>query len=265
MGKNTLNENKELKNEELLKLLDLDFFQRIQDRLATEFNIASVITDIDGNPLTKTSNFSSFCMNYVRKSEQGFKNCKMCDALGGFSAKRIMKPVIYTCHTGLTDFASPIIVRDKLVGCFLCGQILTNKLSEEHFQKIAKKLSQSRDNYSEALKKIRIMPFEKVEYFANFLFEISTKISDFSHYQSMGNSSSKELESNLNELFNILIENKKEQSNKLNFFKKLKLSFFKAPPDIELISQNIEDLNRNFLYVKEKLKYFNKKFENFKL
>lgn len=36
------------------------------------------------------------------------------------------KPIVYKCHVGLTDFASPIIIEDKLIGCFLCGQIITD-------------------------------------------------------------------------------------------------------------------------------------------
>ncbi|MCI5724505.1 MULTISPECIES: PocR ligand-binding domain-containing protein [Fusobacterium] len=252
--------------EELLKLLDIDFFKKVQDRLAAEFGIASVITDIDGEPLVEPSNFSSFCMNYVRKTKCGFNNCKACDAIGGYSAKRIMKPVIYTCHTGLTDFAAPIIVSGKLVGCFLCGQILTNNLPREHFEKVAKKLELDQENLDESIKELRFMPLEKVEYFANSLFEISTKISEFSHYQSIGNNSTKTLEDDLNQLFSIVIENIKDNETGFSKFKKkLKLLFKKNNLDFDSVYNNINNLNNNFFYVSSKIKDFNDKFKDFKV
>lgn len=261
--------NRNLSKEELLKLLDIEFFQKIQDRLSDEFGIASVITDIDGNPLTNNSNFSSFCMNYVRQSPEGLNNCKYCDAIGGFSAKRIMRPVIYTCHTGLTDFASPIIIDGQLVGCFLCGQVLTNNLPKNHFKKIAKKLNLNSNNLDTALKTLKLMPFEKVEYFANFLFEISTRISNFSHYQNIGNKSTQALENNLNNLFSIIAEysNKNEEKKKSfpDFLKKLKLIFSVKEPEQTLINQSIEDLNKNFFYLNSKIKDFNNKFKGFKI
>lgn len=267
---------KNVLKDELLKLLDIDFFKKIQDRLSAEFGIASVITDIDGVPLIEPSNFSSFCIKYVRKTECGFNNCKACDALGGYSAMRIMKPVIYTCHTGLTDFAAPIIVGGKLVGCFLCGQILTNDLPKEHFEKIAKKLQLNEADLDNALKQLRVMPFEKVEYFANFLFEISTKISEFSQYQSIGNNSSKTLEEDLNQLFSMIIEvieekenkkrNKKENINRfMKFIKKIKFLFLKNEINYDLIQNNINDLNNNFFYVNSKIKDFNNRFKDFKV
>lgn len=250
----------------LLKLLDIDFYQKIQDRLASEFGIASVITDVDGNPLTRPSNFNSFCIDYVRKSPIGLKNCKYCDALGGISAKKFMKPVIYTCHTGLTDFASPIIINNELVGCFLCGQILTNTLPENHFEKVFKKLNLSSDNFDEVIKKIRILPFEKVEYFANFLFEISTKISNFSYYQGIGSNASETFEKNFEDLFKILILNDKEKQKNMAFIEKLKLTIFKNfTIKKDDIIQNIEEINQSFTKTENNLKDFNTKLKNFKL
>ena len=53
--------------------LDIDFFQTLQDRFAEEFGIASIITDVNGVPLTKPSNFTDFCINHVRGCEVGLK------------------------------------------------------------------------------------------------------------------------------------------------------------------------------------------------
>jgi len=92
--------------------LDIDFFQTLQDRFAEEFGIASIITDVNGVPLTKPSNFTDFCINHVRGCEVGLKKCQFFDAYGGCKAKINKKPIIYPCHAGLIDFASPIIMGD---------------------------------------------------------------------------------------------------------------------------------------------------------
>ena len=98
--------------------LDIEFFQTLQDRFAEEFGIASIITDVNGVPLTKPSNFTDFCINHVRGCELGLKKCQFFDAYGGCKAQINKKPIIYPCHAGLIDFASPIIMGDVQVGCF---------------------------------------------------------------------------------------------------------------------------------------------------
>ena len=63
--------------------LDIEFFQILQNRFAEEFGIASVITDINGLPLTEPSNFTEFCSIHTRGTTIGFKKCMLCDAYGG--------------------------------------------------------------------------------------------------------------------------------------------------------------------------------------
>jgi len=56
-------------------LFDLDEVQKIQDAFAAATGVASVITDTDGLPLTRPSNFSFFCSEIVRTTDEGMKNC----------------------------------------------------------------------------------------------------------------------------------------------------------------------------------------------
>ena len=58
--------NNSEKNSKFPEFLDIEFFQILQDRLAEEFGIGSVITDINGLPLTTPSNFSDFCIKHTR-------------------------------------------------------------------------------------------------------------------------------------------------------------------------------------------------------
>lgn len=199
--------------------LDIKFFQTLQDRFSEEFGIASIITDINGQPLTEPSNFTDFCIKHVRACEKGLKKCQFFDAYGGVKAKINKKPIIYPCHAGLIDFASPIIMGDTQVGCFLCGQVLTEKPNEDKFREYAKEIGIDEDEYIEALRKVKILPYEKIEYIANFLYKISSKMSNFIYYQNIGISA--------NEFYKLSIDkfNKSLQNNKKNKVEQQKFSF----------------------------------------
>ena len=192
--------------------LDIEFFQTLQDRFAEEFGIASIITDVNGVPLTKPSNFTEFCIKHVRACEEGLKKCQFFDAYGGCKAKINKEPIIYPCHAGLTDFASPIILGETQVGCFLCGQVLTEKPDEEKFRNYAKELKIDEDKYIEALRKVKILPYERIEYIADFLYKISSKMSTFIFYQNMGISANKFYKNTIDE-FHKQLESDKD--NKL--------------------------------------------------
>ena len=202
--------------------LDIDFFQTLQDRFAEEFGIASIITDVNGVPLTKPSNFTDFCIKHVRGCEKGLEKCQYFDSYGGCKAKENKKPIIYPCHAGLIDFASPIIMGDTQVGCFLCGQILTEKPDEEKFRAYARELNIDEDKYIEALRKVKIVPYERIEYIADFLYKISSKMSTFIFYQNMGLSANKFYKNTIDEFHKQLESDRNNKSeNKKNSFKNI--------------------------------------------
>ena len=55
----------------LNELFNLDDIQRLQDLFADAHGVASIITQVDGTPITKPSNFTNLCMNIIRKTEKG--------------------------------------------------------------------------------------------------------------------------------------------------------------------------------------------------
>mgnify|MGYP000682583277 CR=1 FL=1 len=56
-------------------LFDLEEIQSIQDTFAKATGVASIITDTDGSPITKPSNFCRLCRDIIRKTEKGLSNC----------------------------------------------------------------------------------------------------------------------------------------------------------------------------------------------
>ncbi len=254
--------------------LDIEFFQTLQDKLADEFGIGSIITDINGNPLTQQSNFSDFCGKCTRGSKIGLERCMKCDAYGGNKAKELKKPVIYKCHAGLIDFASPIIIKDKIVGCFLCGQVLSEQPDETKFRKIAREIGVDEEEYIEALKKVKVIPYEKIEYAANFLYELSSKLSNFSDYQNTGMKTSKQCYNSINKFDNFLRILKAKKfiptttiSNFQGFLERCYDTLFKK---INIDDKRISELEQsiNFLFeetnsISQKIKSTEQHYSNF--
>lgn len=164
----------------LLDIFDLKFLQDFQDAFAKSVNIASLMVD-DNGPITQPSNFTDFCMKCTRGSELGRKRCNECDLNGGEIASKQKKPVIYTCHSGLTDFAVPIVLNGKHIASILGGQILTTKPDEEKFREIARELNIDENYYIEELRKIKIISKEQLQTTAELLFFVANAISELAN------------------------------------------------------------------------------------
>ncbi|MDN5324170.1 MAG: hypothetical protein PWQ67_2624 [Clostridia bacterium] len=154
----------------LEEIVDISILQEIQDKFAEATGLAAVITNAEGNPVTAPSNFSKFC-KYIRSSQMGWQRCVMSDAKAGKEALHRGKTFIYTCPSGLTDLASPIIVNNQYMGVFLCGQIqlFHNVLSPEEIRKRNYDLGLEMDLLIDNYKEIEIIDENKVKASAELL------------------------------------------------------------------------------------------------
>ncbi len=168
----------------LTDLIDADLLQKIQDEFSKYTGIAALTTDANGNPITKGSASTDFCMKYTRCSELGYQRCVECDKNAAVMALEKGEPVVYECHTGLADFASPIMLGDKLLGCFLGGQVrMSSEIDEEDLKKKANELGIEYESYYDALKKISIVDKKELEKSAKFLGVVASVLSEMA-YQS---------------------------------------------------------------------------------
>ena len=123
----TIWELREMRGEKMNKgfrledIVDLKKLQEIQDRFTEVTGLGAVTVDYTGAPITTLSNFSPFCQA-MREREECFR-CFHSDAHGGLEAARTGKPYIYYCHTGLVDFAAPIMFEGQFMGALLAGQV----------------------------------------------------------------------------------------------------------------------------------------------
>lgn len=167
----------------LQDIIDLDFLQKFQDYFAESLGVASISVDIDGNPVTKPSNFTKFCMDYTRGSKAGSARCIECDRKGGEESARTGKPSIYDCHAGLVDFGTPIMLEGRQIGSIIGGQVLTSTPDEEYYRKVAQEIGVNPDEYVAALHDVKQIPRKNLEAAANMLYLVANTLSKVGYQQ----------------------------------------------------------------------------------
>ena len=167
----------------LSDVFDMDFLQAFQDSFARAAGMTAVTVDKDGKPVTRPTDWSEFCMKYTRGTAEGCRRCEQCDKNGGETAARTGKPAVYECHAGLMDFGAPIIVDGQQIGSMLGGQVLNAPPDEDKFRAYAKEIGVDPEKYVEAVRKIQIMPRERLEHAAQSLFLMASFFSQMGHYR----------------------------------------------------------------------------------
>lgn len=165
----------------LTDLIDVEILQQIQDAFSDMTGMAALTTDEFGNPVTKGSNFTEFCMTYTRMSKLGKARCENCDKRGAEITLESGKSCTYYCHAGLVDFAAPIMANGVMVGSFIGGQILTSEPELEKFENIAKELDIDPEKYKEAVKKVRITDKKSIDKAAQSLCTIANTLSNIAY------------------------------------------------------------------------------------
>lgn len=160
-----------LKQYTINEIIDMHSLQDIQDKFSKMTNLSAVTVDRYGSPVTAPSNFTRFC-NLLRTSKEGYNRCINCDAEGGLKSMMLKKPIVYTCHAGLTDLTAPIIVNGVYLGAMLCGQVFVedhkNK-STINLKKLSKELELPLEELEASLDEIKALKRSKIVDSADFL------------------------------------------------------------------------------------------------
>lgn len=184
-------------NKEELKLTDLidkKILQKIQDGFSEMSGMAALTTEADGTPVTSGSNFSDFCMKYTRRTVLGCARCEQCDSQGASLALEHGQSVVYFCHAGLMDFAAPIMAENKMVGCFIGGQVLTESPDLAQVRKIAAEIGVDEDEYVQAVGEVNIIDQKAIDNAAKFLHMIADVLSEMAYHKYLVYQANKELE-----------------------------------------------------------------------
>jgi PAS domain S-box-containing protein len=161
----------------LFKEVDLD---KVLDVFTRSTGVAAIITHIDGTPITEPYNFTTFCQNYCRCTEQGRRKCHESDRYGGRESARTRMPFIYNClNSGLIDCAAPVIVEDHHIATILCGQALEEPLDKNLAVERARSIGiLDTEGYLGALDNVPLMSRSRLLDIANLMAVITQTISE---------------------------------------------------------------------------------------
>ncbi|MBE5877751.1 MAG: response regulator [Lachnospiraceae bacterium] len=181
-------------NIKLTDLLDVEMLQRVQDAFAKMTGLAVITVDADGIPVTKGSNFCSFCSLYNRNSPLGAFRCQSCDASGAKLALEAGKPVSYTCHAGLVEFAAPILANDTMIGYFVGGQVRTAPPNVASILQAAREIGVDAIAYLQSALNVPTISQEEIDRAAAFLYTIADVISSITYHRYIMHKANVEIE-----------------------------------------------------------------------
>lgn len=139
----------------------LEELQTIQDLFADATGVASIITHLDGTPITKPSNFCRLCESIVRQTPKGCKNCMKSDAV--LAAQSNSLPSVQTCTSvGLMESSTQIIVHGVPVANWIIGQVRTSELDKTRMERYAKEIGANVDDFMTALEEVPVMTKEQL-------------------------------------------------------------------------------------------------------
>jgi PAS domain S-box-containing protein len=176
-----LSPDKSVKDVSLTDLIDLEDLQQIQDAFAAANDVASIISDIDGEPITKASNFCGVC-EIIRSTEKGDINCVKSDKILGEKAKALMKPTYEKCLScGFVDASAPIIVGGKHIANWLVGQSNVMGVDKNRIETYAKEIGADTGEMLDAFGKMPEMSLAKFEEVLDLLWLMAKKLSALGH------------------------------------------------------------------------------------
>jgi signal transduction histidine kinase/ActR/RegA family two-component response regulator len=157
-------------------IFDIDEIQKIQDAFSDATGVASIITDVNGVPITRPSNFCRLCEQIIRKSEIGLSNCYHSDAILG--RLNLSGPIMQPCLSGgLWDGGTSICIGDRHIANWLIGQVLEEPVNEETMLDYARKINVDIEEFRSALKDVTRMSREQFEKICRALYLIASQLS----------------------------------------------------------------------------------------
>jgi signal transduction histidine kinase/ligand-binding sensor protein len=158
-------------------LFDLDKIQRLQDLFAETHGVASVITNADGVPITRPSNFTRLCIDIIRNTAKGCINCFKSDAMIG--RHNPDGPIVQPCLSGgLWDAGASITVGGMHVANWLIGQVRNDNVDQLHMMDYANEIGANYADFIAALNEVPEMSVEQFKKISDLLFVFANELSE---------------------------------------------------------------------------------------
>jgi signal transduction histidine kinase len=157
-------------------LFDIRDIQRLQDNFSAATGVASIITQVDGTPITQPSNFCRLCSTIIRKTEKGYANCCKSDSiLGKLSPSG---PIAQPCLSGgLWDAGAGIAVGGKHIANWLLGQVRDETQTNEKMLEYAREIGANEQDFLAAFHEVPAMSREKFDKIALALYTLANQLS----------------------------------------------------------------------------------------
>ncbi len=166
----------------LTDLIDISILQEMQNSFSKMTGIAAYITDTEGTYVTGASCQTDFCSQYTRASKIGYQRCKTCDINSAIHASHKGQAITYHCHTGLRNFAAPILIENRLIGCLFGGQFLDGPHDDEKIRHLANELGIDQEEYLAAYHRLPYFPREDLKRASLFLHTITNALSSIAYH-----------------------------------------------------------------------------------
>ena len=159
-------------------LFDMDNIQKLTDTISMALEVGIVIVSPEGVPITKPSNFCHFCLDVVRKSPIGERNCAHSDAtLGRVSDK----PIVSKClSAGLTDAGVSIVIEGKHLASWMLGQVMIedDMLSDEELRERARSLEIDEELFMTSVKTVPVISKERFDRMLEMIHVLAMQLSE---------------------------------------------------------------------------------------
>ncbi|MFU2209356.1 PocR ligand-binding domain-containing protein [Solidesulfovibrio sp. C21] len=137
-------------------IFNVEAIQEIQDAFAAATNVASIITDTEGRPLTRPSRFCRLCREVVRRTPKGLSNCIRSDA--SFGSTDPLEPIMRPClSSGLWDGGTSIYAGERHVANWVVGQVRIETGDDDRAKTYAAEIGADEARYMEALAEVPVM------------------------------------------------------------------------------------------------------------
>jgi excisionase family DNA binding protein len=110
------------------EVLPISCVQSMQDIFAEAVDVGSIVTRLDGQPVTEMSNSCEFC-RLMLSSPKGRQGC--IDSWRRLANQTDRVPELYECHAGLKYARGRIEVQDEFVAMVFVGQLVTDNKDAE--------------------------------------------------------------------------------------------------------------------------------------
>ncbi len=159
------------------ELFNLEDIQKLQDEFAQATGVASIITRIDGTPITKPSNFCRLCRDIILETELGRANCRRSNAT--IENSNIDGPTIRLCLSGgLWDAGAEIKVGGRHIANWFIGQVRDESQTEKQMREYAREIGADEEAIVEAFREVPVMSREQFEHVAQALFTFADQLSN---------------------------------------------------------------------------------------